>query len=255
MGGARHSQTVAKTQWPDFLQPYAEALGKNAYDLLTPGGQVGQMPTGLNQLLAGFSPYQEQGISQIAGSASQQGQDVGAMRGSIMDTLGGKYLDPSTNPYLKETYGQAAKGLTDEYQLSTAPMLMAQAQRAGAFGGSAYDQTRQQNEYGLGQGLASLGNQIYGQNYQAERQRQLSAQQAVPGLMQAETMPGQALLGVGGLEQQQQQQGYDTNTQNAIRQFQFPQQQLEELGNLLGLARGGSGTSITTTPNRAGSLK
>ena len=213
------------------------------------------MPANLQQQLAGFTPYQLQGLQGMGGAAGMQAPLGAAGQQMALDTLGGKYLDPATNPYLTATYNEAARGLTDQYTTATAPGLDAAALRANAFGGSGAQEEGALQRYDLGQNLASLANQIYGGNYQQERQNQMAEQGLIPGLQAAQVTPSQTLLQAGTIEQQQQQQAFDTQLQNALRQFQYPQTQLEEWGSLLGSARGPAAGSMTVQPNRAGWLK
>ena len=117
---------------------------------------------------------------------------VSNLPGMLSQTISGKYLNPSTNPYLADTFNQAAKGVTDQYQTSIAPSLMAEGEVASGGGpgalanNSAFNQAQWQNQYGLGQTLNNLATDIYGGNYQQERQNQLAA------AGQAEGLAGQA---------------------------------------------------------------
>jgi hypothetical protein len=98
------------------------------------------------------------------------------------DTITGKYLDPSTNPWLKSTYDQAARSVSDAYNTTTQPRTDALFNKAGAFGpqNSAYAEQVARNQFGLGQNLSDLANNIYGGNYQQERKNQLAATTAAP---------------------------------------------------------------------------
>jgi len=101
--------------------------------------------------------------------------ELGAAGGqNLRDTLTGRYLDPSTNPWLDKTYTAASQGLVNQYQLATAPSLMAEGITAagggpGSTGGSGFQEQQQFNQFGLGQNLSNLATDIYGGNYQAER--------------------------------------------------------------------------------------
>lgn len=114
---------------------------------------------------------------------------LGGTTGMLSNTISGKYLNPSTNPYLADTFNQAAKGVTDQYQTSIAPSLMAEGEVASGGGpgalanNSAFNQTQWQNQYGLGQTLNNLATDIYGGNYQQERQNQLAAAGQAQGLV------------------------------------------------------------------------
>lgn len=251
MGGSGHSTTT--TDWPSWLQPYANQFAQQYMNLAMPGGQPAAYSPSLNQQVAPFNAAQNQGMGNIMSAAGGLQGLSGDATQQLDQTLQGKYLDPSTNPYLQQTYNQAARGVTDEYSMGTAPALAAEAQRAGAFGGgSGYDETAAAGRFGLGQNLAGLANQIYGGNYSQERQNQLGAQQMVGQTMQNAMMPGQAEMGVGTTQQQQSQLGLDTATQNATRQSQYPFTIMDQLGQALAGIRGPAGQS--TTPIKTGAL-
>jgi hypothetical protein len=97
-------------------------------------------------------------------------------------TINGAYLNPQSNPYLRETYDQGAKALTDNYMTATQPRTDAMFGRSGqAFGGnSGYQETVARNQFGLGQNLKNLATDVYGGNYNRERQNQFTATQNAP---------------------------------------------------------------------------
>jgi hypothetical protein len=76
-----------------------------------------------------------------------------------------------------------------------------------------------------------------GQQGQAYQQSMGAAQQA---------------LGAGTVEQQQQQAGYDTSFQNAMRQQQYPYTLLDQLGGGLQSALGPGGNQSASGPIRTG---
>lgn len=254
MGGSKHQLTQTETAMPAWLQPYANQYLQQYSNVTMPGGQVAGMPAGLNQSVEPFSQAQQQGLEGMIRQAGQPQELTGATSNLAMDTIGGKYLDPSTNPYLKSTYDQAAKGVTDQYQTAIAPGLNAEAMRAGAMGGSAYNQAQMQNQYGLGQNLSSLANDVYGGNYQAERGRQMQAGSFLPQLLQAQYDPFERMIGAGGMQQEQGQLGRDTSFQNALRQTQFPLEMLDAFGGALGAARGPGVQGWQRNPIRTGAL-
>jgi hypothetical protein len=159
---------------------------------------------------------------------------------------------------LQSTYNTAARSLTDQYSMATQPGLMAAAQRAGQFGGSAMDETMALSRYDLGQNLGNLANQIYGQNYQTERDRMMAANQLLPQTIQNMYAPSTALAGVGAQVQQQAQTGMDIAYQNAAQQAEWPFNIMNAYGNALAQAVGGTGQSTTnvtgTRPGFMGSL-
>jgi len=100
-------------------------------------------------------------------------------------TIGGQYLSPQSNPWLQDTYNQAAKAVTDTYLSTTQPRTDAMFYKGGAFGpgNSAYEETVARNQFGLGQNLKNLGTDIFGANYNQERGRQYGATMGAPSLV------------------------------------------------------------------------
>lgn len=271
MGGGPSSTSQTTTQnLPPWVAPYSKLLLGEFGNMLFPGlqtpnipnlgigGKSGnplpglpQMPSNLNQSVAGFTPDQlaaMQGVDNTTGAASNL---AGAGAANAQSTLGGTYLNPATNPYLTDTFNQGAQGLVSQYQNAIAPSLQAQAQQGGVAGGSAEGQQQLMDQYGLGQSLNNLATDIYGGNYSQERQNQLSTLGMMPGIQSSLYSPYQQQLGVGSLQQQQQQSQLDTGYQNALAANQYPMQRLQALAGILGPAAGNAGSSMTVGPNPA----
>jgi hypothetical protein len=240
---------------PAWIQPYAEQYLKGMATTIMPDGSVPSMPANLNQGVAGLVPSQLTGIGQAIKLATGADPLQSGATQLITDTMSGKYLSPDSNPYLKETYQNAARGLVDEYQTGVQPAIDAAALRAGAMGGSAAATASDAARYSLGHNLEGLASDIYGGNYAQERQRQLAASSAAPTLSAAAYLPSQQLLNVGGIEQQQAQTGLNTAFQNAMRANQYPITRLQQLGAAIPTAAGGSGTSVSVGPNTQAGMK
>lgn len=94
------------------------------------------------------------------------------------DVLGGKYLSPESNPYLRDTYDLAARAVTDNYRDSVLPMLESRFGSAGQSRSAGYMGARSRADQALGRSLGDLGTQIYGGAYENERGRMESARAA-----------------------------------------------------------------------------
>lgn len=162
----------------------------------------------------------------------------------MMDTVGGKYLDPSTNPWLKSTYEAAADPMIRAYRDSALPGVDADFIKAGRYGSESYRKQRANTESELARGLGNLGTQIYGGNYQAERGRQTEAIGQAPAYA-AQDYNDAAKLGAVG----QQREGYAQQTlEDQINRFNFNQQEpWSRLGNYNSLVQGDYGRTNTTT--------
>ena len=250
-GGSGGGQTTSQSGVAPEFQPLAGQGLLGALGLLFPNGGTtpASMPPGQNYSVAPFSPYQNQALSDIGGVTPLAGALGGAGAGMLGDTLSGKYLNPATNPYLTATFNEASKGLTDQYQLATAPSLMAEGQQAagggpGALQGSGFQQQQWENQYGLGQNIQNLGTNIFGGNYQQERQNQLGALGQLGATQGALYAPAQQLFNAGANQQGQQQNVLNTGTQNAIRQGQYPWSLLGQFGGLFSQLAGGSSSTV-----------
>ena len=87
-------------------------------------------------------------------------------RGLVSDTLQGNFLDPDSNPFLQQTFNRAAD--------LTRGRLDTEFSGAGRNIGASLPARSEE--------LQTLASNIYGQNFQAERDRQISAVDQAQGL-------------------------------------------------------------------------
>src|SRR5580704_421450 len=136
MGGPSSTTSTQKFQPPAWATPYISNYLSELGILDNPfGGQ--QVP---QQQTAGLSSLQHAGLDTLGVASKQAGGLGGRATGTAGNILSGKYLDPSTNPYLKKYYDQAAQQVTNQYQMGTAPNITANAVRQGGLGGSGQNQ-------------------------------------------------------------------------------------------------------------------
>ena len=164
------------------------------------------------QAISGFAPEQETAFGRTTTRATEGSPLLGASQGYAQDVIGGKYLTPDTNPYLKSYYDRALE--------ATLPQLDSAAIGAGRYGSGAWGQMR-------GRTMADLATGIYGGAYETERGRQGEAAAMAPALAREDYADIDRLAGVGeerrGLEQAQ--------TDEAMRKHEF--EQLEPLDRLM----------------------
>lgn len=128
-----------------------------------------------------------------------------AFQGNLTDTLSGKYLSPESNPWLKGTFDKASNDVQAR--------LGSTFNAAGGFGGGLHQQ-------GMQEGLQGLATDIYGGNYQAERDRMMQAGGQVPAAAGLDWQRLAAMQGVGA-----QQEAYAMQPiQEAINRYNFAQQ-------------------------------
>lgn len=230
-----------------YMQQYMSELG--ILDNPFSGTQVPK------QQIAGLAGMQQQGLDALGREAQSSSKFGNKATGTASDILGGKYLDPSSNPYLKKYYDAAASGLVNQYQTATAPGITADAVRQGGLGGSGQNQAEQYAKWGLGQNLGNLAAGIYEPAYQQGLNQMTQVLGQTPGLMQAQFFPGQELMQGGALQQQQGQNQLNALYQNQQNQFQFPYSQLAQYGQGVARMAGLGGTTVSTQPNMSGTMK
>jgi hypothetical protein len=223
-------------------QPYLQSAFSGASDALSKGLQY--YP---GQTVAGFNPTQNSAFSAITNQASSplfptaQAQDL--------KTINGDYLDPTTNPWLTSTYNAAADAVGRTFQNVTAPTTDAMYASQGPLSGGARFNSQYNNNMGLGTTLNNLATQIYGGNYQTERQNQTSATQGVGSMIQAGYIDPSMLLGVGNQQQQQQQNQINAD----MAKWNFNQMApWQTLAQYMGIIGGNYGQSGTTSGGSSG---
>jgi len=224
--GNRGTTSTSTTQLPDYLRPY--------------GPQYAQRVAALAD-----SPYQAYGGNRVAGfggdqlsamdMARQQAMQSSPLFGQAQDqfsrTIAGDYLDPASNPWLQKTFDFAANRMGDAYAKGTGASTNAMMGHSGVFGGSAHEDIKKDNELGFGLSLGNLATNIFGGNYQAERARQQQATQAMPQFAAGQQNYGltnaNALLGIGQMQQGQDQRMLDDAYGRFAEAREHPYRQLD----------------------------
>lgn len=176
-GGGEPSKIVDTT--PDAF----EQLRGPVADLLK-GILGGRMPTAANvPAQAGnfAAPVtgQEQNFLNLIGQGAGGGPNAGAVNDILGQTLGGKFLSPDSNPFLRSTIEAATRPVIDAFRDNVAPELRSKFTAAGqivqnegsspfarAFAKAGSDLTRQ---------VGDISSRIAAGNFEAERQRQQGA--------------------------------------------------------------------------------
>ncbi len=262
-------QTVEQiARLPEFQEQYLADLLKQATTVSETGmpyapAQLADLDT-LQQkaITAGdkgvgsYVPFLQQGQAAIEGGIATAG---GA---PVTGTSYQQFMDPYLEDVVQQQYADIAEqGAVQQNQLG------ASAVGAGAFGGSRQAVAQGQIAGDVLEQQARTGSQLrtagFAQAQQlAQQQAQQKLQQAqlqgalgqgIAGLGQlGQQMAGQdinTLLGLGGLQQQQTQQGLNLAQQNALAQQQLPFQQVGFLSDIFqGVPALQSTYSTTQTP-------
>lgn len=240
MGGGKggsKSQTVTQSTDPwSGQQPYLTQQFAQAQDLYNSGQLAPAYYPG--QTVASQSPDTLQAIQAAANqSTSPQAQGLNsAANQQITDTLNGNYLNPENNPGFQQSLDDAQKA----YSTGTAAQTDASFARDGAYGGSAYDETKQMQNKAYGDSLNTLAGNLYTQG----RTNQLQAAAIAP---QTQAMPYtdiSQLANAGAT-----QDAYNQSQINAgVNEYNYNQNlPYNSLANYLGLTSGNYGGSSTQT--------
>ncbi|HKD67998.1 MAG TPA: hypothetical protein VKB84_14225 [Candidatus Binataceae bacterium] len=247
-GGPSNTTVTNQVQLPAWAQPYAAQFLGDIGNYVNQGLASGYpFPA---QQLYGFTPDQVAGMNM--GSQAAMGAAQGLLDPTLANvaaTQSGAFLSPQSNPYLEQTFNAAAAPVAEQFRDATEPGIQAQFAQAGSFGGSAQNQAQSIAQQNLGNTLQNLATNIYGGNYEQERQNQIRQQGLVPGLLDASFAPASELMNIGGTQQQFGQQVLNTALSNAENQYNFPFQILGQLGAALPTAVGGAYLSQQTGPN------
>lgn len=236
------SQTVtSKTEPWKEAKPYFTGLYNKAVEAFNATNKK----TYGGDLWAGPTQRQTQANDLLANN--QWGQGSQDLRQLGTDTVQGKYLSHETNPYLKGAVDTAAGDITRRYTESVLPALGSQAQRAGAYGGSRQGIVDSQAAGEYGREANEAAQNIYYQNYAAERDRQMNAGSLFNQANSLEQQQIQGLAGAGQQEQQWQQGQLGENYQKYQMEQAAPWAGIPEL---LSVLTGGSFQSSSSTgPN------
>ena len=214
-GGSKTQTTTNQTVIPEEVKPLLSQYLSQAQTL-------SQQP-GSNALM-------DRGAAGAWWQADNAYSGINAARSGLMDVAAGQGYDQ--NPYFDATVQKSMGDITRNYQEAIAPQTDANFARAGAFGGSAWQQANERNQRGLGEALGNTSNAMRSGNYSQERQNQMQAYGLLPSVSQAGMGVAQNLYGMG-----QNVHNQDAN-------------QLGILGNAVSVGMGGAGKTETgANPN------
>lgn len=242
-GGGDSTQTVKNepaAEVKPYLQPYISQAWSNA-----------QAPYQAyqGQRIAGLDPSQQMGMNLTAGQALNGFQGQGEAGDNYQALMRGDYLSPDSNPWLAANAQKAMSDITNAYRTGTKPQTDAAAARAGAFGGSAWQQMVSNNERQLGDSLGNAANQFYGQNYANERQNQMAGLGMMGNMQNIGYTDSSKLTGVGDALRNYNQDLLNTQYQDWQEAQNSPYLKQEQFGNALRSTMGAGSSSTATSSN------
>lgn len=229
-GGGGNSTTTTQQSVPDWMKPYyTQTLTQGQNLTQGPGPQY--YP---GQEVAALNPTQTAGIKSITQAAGQPNASTQAQSANKF-IESGALLDPSSNPYLQDTFKQAANGVQN--QLSS--------EFAGSGRNIIGSLPVQSDE------MNNLANQIYGGAYQSGVGQMIQGQAFAPSVDAGTYQPGQQLLNTGAGIQGQQQNLINSDINKYNYNQQLPYNQLSYMTGLLGQNGAPFRSGQTTLPTNS----
>ncbi|WP_426664075.1 hypothetical protein [Rhodanobacter aciditrophus] len=192
--GPSNVTTTNATSLPSWLNDANQFGAGQAQQLYQKGGP--QYYPG--STVAPLSSIQEQYLTSANSLGTGGNPTLGAANGYTQNVLDGNYLNPDSNPYLASTFNQAANAVQNRV-----------SSEFGQAGRNIEASIPVQNDQ-----MNQLATQIYGGNYQNERNLQQQAAANTPGL-NASNLANLGAVGQAGALEQQQAQNYINGAQSA----------------------------------------
>lgn len=187
------------------------------------------------QRIADIAPEHQLGMAMTTNRALNGSPDVNAARQNFQKTMSGDFMSPDSNPWLKQTVDTALGDVQTR--------VNSQFNKPGAFGNTAHQEVQTRS---LGDTAANM----YGQNYNNERQRQVQSQLFGTQLGEQDYRDAQALMGVGDINRGLQQDVLNQQYGDWQQYKGWPQQQLDAYRQAVatGMGAGSSGTTTSQQP-------
>lgn len=233
--------TTQQSGPPEWALPYIQDYLGRAQDVANnPYVQSPGTYTPANDTLqAGWQATANRAIN---GSATMD-----AANKQLTNTInGGGY----NNPYLTQQISNAQGDLTNAWNNVQAPQFDKMMSSSGSFGNSGVSQYAGMAAQGLQQNLGRVASDMRFNGYNTERNNQMQATMAAPTFAQADYNDANALLGVGQQMQGFNQQGANQNQKWWEESQAYPQQQLNQYGQALGMNTGQTTTQSTPDPSK-----
>lgn len=216
MGGGGGSETSTTEINKDFKPyiTYALGEGKRLYE---------GMPEAPATLAPEQSQYSQQAIDLAAQRAQAGSPLLPYAQNELEATIRGREVNPFLAGALSGVNRQAGDVFTENVQ-----NLQSKASSMGRYGSAAQSEQEGRAQDVFARNLLEAGNRMAFESSEAERQRQMAAIQAAPGMAQADYADIQRLLQAG-----QAQEGYaQQDIQGRLAAQDLPMQRLQQAANV-----------------------
>lgn len=232
------TSTTAPPSWISDQQKFALDEARSLYDQGAPAFYPGQT-------YADLSPETQQAMGMTVARATNGSPVVDAAQTNITDTLNGTYLNG--NRYLSGAIDVANRGTVSNYQSSVFPTIASGSARSGRYGSGLYANAQDQARETLARQLADTATTMSYNNYNQERQNQLSAAGLAPALAAQDYTDIAALGQVGAKNEAQTQKGIDESVARYTYDANAQGEALNQFLQRLGILTPGAGSTATNT--------
>ena len=263
------SEQIASTPYQPYEGQRIAGLTpehQNALDMTTQRAMDGS---------SAMNAAQQNAADSFSGKYMDQGQ---ALAGQANPYMGQQNPYSGQNQYLQSMIDWSSNDMIDAYNKTVNPQLAAMDRASGAFGNSGVNEMRQDSMSDLTKNIGDMSNSMrfsdYGQQAQLaesglnrnaglaaqqqanqlamfnnERNNQMASMEFAPQLAESDYRDAQALLGVGDIYRDNDQQNLNFMYDQWQQAQNYPYQQLDVLSNALRTSVGAGGSSVMSAPN------
>ncbi len=192
--------------------------------------------------VAPMSGHTQAGVSMMA-NRGLMGSDVNrSAQGLATNTMNGGFL--GSNPHLSAMSDAAGRQVTNQFQNSVMPGVNATFGGAGRTGSQAHLTAMNDAQSTLGTTLGDMNANLYGNNYESERDRMLQTQGMAPGLAATDYQDINAVAQAGQRVDSQSQALLDDQVARFDHYQNRPEQSLQ---NYIAAIQGNFGGQASTS--------
>ena len=235
---ASYSTTSSPLPW---LEPYLTDLASRGQEVANQG--YTQSPGTYTEA----NPYLTAGWEATANRAMQGSPLMSTANSQLQNIMSGGMMN--ANPYLDQQIQQAQGDLASSFNQVNVPAWAKAMQSSGSFGNTGVQEAAGYDYGNLANAMGRISTDMRGNAYNTERGYMQQAIGMAPSFANQDYVDSQQLLNVGAQVQNQNQAAQNQNQAWFTEAQNFPMQQLQNYGSILGMAGGGGGVQTQTQPD------
>lgn len=237
-GGTTPTTSTTTPTIPEELKPLANLYVQQATDYSNTPYQAYTDPR-----FADLNQTQLQGLDMATNRALYGSGTMNNAENSLNQFITGG----QTNPYLDSLVSKAQSSVVNQFNNMTKPQTETAMRNSGSFGNSGLNELMQNQQKNATQQMSDIANQMYGQAYEGDQQKRMSAIGMAPTFGNAAYNDASQLMTAGNTLYDQAQNPLDFNYQQYIEAKDYPLKQMSATSGVLGQNMGSStqGTSAS----------